>query len=56
MSKIFVILQVMSGLEQAGGPNRRRLNNNIKKNNLKTEKRNGAFRSGERRDIQWTSV
>ena len=31
MSKIFVILQVMSGLEQAGGPNRQRLNNNIKK-------------------------
>ena len=30
MSKIFVLLQVMSGLEQARGPNQQRLNSNIK--------------------------
>ena len=31
MSKIFVLLQVMSGLEKVKRPNRQRLNNNIKK-------------------------
>jgi len=41
MSKI---LEVVSGLEQARGPNRQRLNNNIKNNNnLKREKRNSCF-------------